>query len=159
VTTPALFNRTKTTLALADVKAEDYQIIHFVGGWGAMWDFRDSKDVQRLARDIYEGGGIVSALCHGPASLVDVKLSNGEYLIKGKTVSTFTDSEEHDMKTEKVMPFLLETALRERGAIIHKADNWTPMSVSDGRLVTGQNPQSGHVVAANILKVAAQLEQ
>ncbi|WP_374638735.1 hypothetical protein [Agrobacterium salinitolerans] len=63
------------------------------------------------------------------------------------------------MKTEKVMPFLLETALRERGAIIHKADNWTPMSVIDGRLVTGQNPQSGHVVAANILKVAAQLEQ
>lgn len=151
-----LLEKTKTTLALEKVNSKDYQVVHFVGGWGAMWDFPGNKDVNRIASEIYESGGVVSAICHGPAALVDVKLSNGEYLVKGKDVSAFTDSEENDMGTVKTMPFLLETKLRERGAIMQTAKNWTSKSVISERLVTGQNPQSGHAVAANILKVASE---
>lgn len=154
----ALFNQTKNTLSLEKVNPADYKIVHYVGGWGAMWDFRGNKDVNRVGAAIYESGGIVSAICHGPAALVDLKLSNGEYLVKGKNIATFTDSEEKDMDTVKTMPFLLETALRERGAKVHVAKNWTAKSVIDGRLVTGQNPQSGLSVAQNILKVAKELK-
>lgn len=154
----ALFDKTKTTISLEKVNPDDYKIIHFVGGWGAMWDFPGNKDVQRVAAKIYESGGIVSAICHGPAALVDLKLSNGEYLVKGKNVSAFTDSEENDMSMTKVMPFLLKSKLRERGANMQIAKSWTSKSVISERLVTGQNPQSGHAVAANILKLAKDLK-
>lgn len=154
----ALFEQTKNTMPLSEVNPDDYQIVHFVGGWGAMWDFPGNKDVNRIAKAIYESGGIVSALCHGPASLVDVKLSNGEYLIKGKNITGFSNVEEEDVKATHIMPFLLETKLRERGAIMHIAEKWTAHSVIDGRLVTGQNPQSGHAIAENILKVAKEIK-
>ena len=94
-------------------------------GSGASAYFRGNPDIERLARGIYEDGGIVSSICHGPASLLDVKLSNGQYLIQGKNVTSFTDSEEGDMKMLKVMPFLLETELRKRGVTFHASENWT----------------------------------
>ena len=139
------------TKALKDLRASDYQVIHFAGGHGAMWDFHNSDALNRLVRDVYEKGGIVSAVCHGPAALVNVKLSNGEFLVKGKEVSTFTDSEEAEVKMTKFVPFLLESKLRERGAMIVSAGNWQDQSVVSERLVTGQNPQSGHSVGQKIV--------
>lgn len=133
----------RTTRKLDDVDPSKYAAIFFAGGHGAMWDFPDSSAVARVTRDIYEQGGAVAAVCHGPAALVNVKLSDGSYLVAGKRVSAFTDSEERAVKLEDAVPFLLASQLGERGARHEAAPDWTPKVVVDGRLVTGQNPQSG----------------
>ncbi|TKD43492.1 type 1 glutamine amidotransferase domain-containing protein, partial [Azotobacter chroococcum] len=122
----------------------------FAGGHGAMWDFPDSPDVARVTREIYEAGGVVGAVCHGPAALVNVTLSNGAYLVAGKNLSAFTDDEERAVKLDQVVPFLLTSTLTQRGAQHHPAADWTAKVVVDGRLVTGQNPQSASGVGAAI---------
>lgn len=145
------------TTSLEKIDPKNYQIIHFAGGHGAMWDYHNSPALNKVTAAIYENGGIVSAVCHGPAALVNVKLSNGDYLVKGKDVSAFTDAEEVEAGMSKTVPFLLESTLRERGAKMHPGKNWTDQSSVSGRLVTGQNPQSGHSVAKKILEVAKTL--
>lgn len=89
--------RLATTPALSELKGADYSAVFFAGGHGTMWDFRDNQDAQRIIREVYESDGIVSAVCHGPAALVDAKLSSGEYLIKGKNVAAFTNKEEEEV--------------------------------------------------------------
>ncbi|MBO9666120.1 MAG: type 1 glutamine amidotransferase domain-containing protein [Bdellovibrio sp.] len=145
------------TISMEKVDPKNYQVIHFAGGHGAMWDFNTSPALDRAAAAVYENGGIVSAVCHGPAALVNVKLSNGEYLVKGKEVSAFTDAEEVEVGLSKVVPFPLETTLRERGAKMKTAKNWADQSVVSERLVTGQNPQSGHSVARKVVELAKTL--
>lgn len=135
-------NAIRTTLKLDDVDAGKYSAVFYAGGHGAVWDFPTSPAVQKLTRDLYENGGIVSAVCHGPAALVNVKLGDGSYLVAGKRVSAFTDEEERAVKLDGVVPFLLATTLGQRGALHQPAANWTAKTVVDGRLVTGQNPQS-----------------
>ena len=112
--------RLATTPALSELNGSDYSAVFFAGGHGTMWDFRDSHDAQRIIREVYESDGIVSAVCHGPAALVDAKLSSGEYLVKGKNVAAFTNKEEEEVHTTDVVPYLLETALREHGALHQK---------------------------------------
>jgi putative intracellular protease/amidase len=153
-----LMSRIQSTLPLAKVDPKQYQIIHFAGGHGAMWDFHNNEDLNRVAAAIYEAGGVVSAVCHGPAALVNVKLSNGEYLVKGKDVSAFTDAEEAAVGMTQVVPFLLESRLRERGATVHAGSNWQDQVVVSGRLVTGQNPQSAHSVGRKVVEVARSLK-
>jgi putative intracellular protease/amidase len=138
----------RNTLRLEDADAARYSAIFFAGGHGAVWDFPDSPAVQRLTRDIYEAGGLVGAVCHGPAALVNVQLSTGQYLVAGKQLSAFTDEEERAVGLEKVVPFLLASTLEERGAQHLPAPNWTAKIVVDGNLVTGQNPQSAAGVGA-----------
>jgi putative intracellular protease/amidase len=82
-----------------------------------MWDFADNAAVQRTIREIYEVGGIVSAVCHGPAALVNATLSDASYLVAGKKLAAFTDEEEAEVKYTKVVPYLLATTLKERGAL------------------------------------------
>ena len=130
------------TPRLGDVDSSRYSAIFFAGGHGTMWDFPESPAVQRVTREIYEAGGIVSAVCHGPAALVNVVLSDGSYLVAGKRVAAFTNDEEEEVKATDIVPFLLSTALIERGAIHQPAANWSANVVADGRLVTGQNPAS-----------------
>ena len=138
------------TQRLGDVDASKYAAIFFAGGHGAMWDFPDSPDVARVTREIYEAGGVVGAVCHGPAALVNVTLGNGAYLVAGKNLSAFTDDEERAVKLDQVVPFLLASTLTQRGAQHHPAADWTAEVVVDGRLVTGQNPQSASGVGAAI---------
>ena len=107
-----------------------------------MWDFPNNKDLSRITSTIYENGGIVGAVCHGPSALVDVKLSNGKYLVEGKDVNSFTNAEEEEVGLAKEVPFLLETKLKERGAKFHAGKNWENKVVVSERLITGQNPQS-----------------
>lgn len=133
---------------LGEVDASRYAGIFFAGGHGAMWDFPGHADVQRVVREIYEAGGVVAAVCHGPAALVDVTLSDGAYLVAGKNVSAFTDSEERAVQLERIVPFLLASTLEQRGAHHHAAPDWTAKVVVDGRLITGQNPQSASGVGA-----------
>lgn len=137
----------RTTVRLDQVDARKYSAIFFAGGHGAMWDFPTSPAVQRVTREIYESGRIVAAVCHGPAALVNVKLGDGRYLVAGKRVSAFTDEEEHAVKLEDVVPFLLASQLTQRGAVHQPAAAWTAQVVVDGRLVTGQNPQSATATA------------
>lgn len=135
-------NAIRTTKRLADVKPELYSAVFFAGGHGAMWDFPVSPAVQRVTRDIFEAGGVVAAVCHGPAALANVTLSSGAYLVAGRNVAAFTDDEERAVKLDTVVPFLLASTLSARGAHHHPASNWTAKIVVDGKLVTGQNPQS-----------------
>jgi putative intracellular protease/amidase len=137
----------RTTLKLDDVKSERYAAVFYAGGHGTMWDFPDSAAVQRVTKAIYEANGVVGAVCHGPAALVNVKLSDGSYLVAGKRISAFTDAEEVAVKLENVVPFLLASKLTERGATHEAAPNFQSKVVRDGRLVTGQNPASATGVA------------
>lgn len=137
----------------AQVNAADYRALLYVGGHGTMWDFPDDGALARLAVAIYEAGGVLGAVCHGPAGLVNLKLGDGRFLVGGKRLAAFTDDEERAVKLDQVVPFLLATRLRERGAIHVPAPNWQANVVVDGRLVTGQNPAS----AAGVGQAMAQL--
>lgn len=144
-----------TTAKLADVDPARYAAVFFAGGHGAMWDLPNSPAVQDVTRGIFEAGGVVAAVCHGPAALINVTLSDGTYLVSGRSVSAFTDSEERAVGLDKTVPFLLASTLVERGAIHHPAADWTSKVVIDGRLVTGQNPQSARDVGKAILELLA----
>ncbi|WP_084403453.1 type 1 glutamine amidotransferase domain-containing protein [Epilithonimonas caeni] len=146
--------RTKieNTMKPSDVDQSKYAAIFYAGGHGTMWDFPDNTELQNIAKKIYENNGIVGAVCHGPSALVNLKLSNGKYLVEGKKVNAFTNEEETAVKLENVVPFLLEDQLKERGAIFEKSGLWQNHVVADGRLITGQNPQSAKSVGEEILK-------
>lgn len=135
------------TPALAQIDANQYDAVLFVGGHGVMWDFPNNSAVNAVGRNIWERGGIVAAVCHGPAALVDMTLSDGSYLIAGRQVTGFTNGEEQAVGLTKVVPFSLADRLEARGAHHHAAPNFTENVVVDGRLVTGQNPQSATGVA------------
>lgn len=139
-----------TTPSLDCLDASDYSAVFFVGGHGTMWDFPDSKPAQHIIRDLYENGGIVSAVCHGPAALVNAKLTDGSYLVAGKNLAAFTDEEEAEAHATEIVPFLLATTLKQYGGLHHAAPNWHASVVVDGRLITGQNPASAHGVGEAI---------
>ena len=141
------------TLKLDDVNAAKYDAIFFAGGHGTMWDFPESPAILKIVPQFYEAGKIVSAVCHGPAALVNVKLSNGSYLVSGKNVAAFTNDEEEAVQSTNIVPFLLASTLTERGAIHHPAVDWSVNVVVDGRLVTGQNPASGGGVGDALVKI------
>lgn len=141
------------TQCLGDMDSSRYSAIFFAGGHGTMWDFPESTAVGKVTREIYEAGGIVSAVCHGPAALVNVVLSDGSYLVAGKHVAAFTNDEEEEVKATDIVPFLLATTLTERGAIHQPAPNWSANVVVDGRLVTGQNPASASGVGDSLIKL------
>ncbi|EOU9606028.1 type 1 glutamine amidotransferase domain-containing protein [Cronobacter dublinensis] len=145
-------HRLATTRPLSELNGADYSAVFFAGGHGTMWDFRDSQDAQRIIRDVYESHGVVAAVCHGPAALVDATLSNGDYLVAGKNIAAFTNKEEEEVQATTVVPFLLETALRKHGALHHQAPNWSENVMVDGRLITGQNPASAHGVGVAMAK-------
>lgn len=149
-----LVTRIRNTIPLAKVDPKKYQVVHFAGGHGVMWDFPDNEDLSRVAAAIYENGGIVAAVCHGPAALVNVKLSNGKYLVEGKDVNSFTDSEEKEVGLADTVPFLLESKLKGRGAKFHAGGNWENKVVVSERLITGQNPQSAAALARKIVELA-----
>ena len=143
----------ENTLKLDEVNPKDFDAIFFAGGHGVMWDFPDSAAIDKVTREIYETGGIVSAVCHGPSALVNVKLSDGNYIVAGKNVTGFTNGEETEVQATKIVPFLLADKLNERGAIHHAAANWSENVIVDGRLVTGQNPASAAKVGEEVVKL------
>lgn len=145
-------NKLKHTLTPSQVNPKDYVAIHFAGGHGSMWDFADNSKIAQLAAFIYENNGIVSAVCHGPSGLVNIKLNNGRYLVDNKRVSAFTNEEETLIKLDKTVPYSLENKLIERGAIFEKSAPWQMHITVDNRLITGQNPQSAHALGKAILQ-------
>lgn len=140
------------SLQPSQVNPSDYSAIFYAGGHGAMWDLADNTELAGIASKIYENGGIVAGVCHGPAGLVNIKLSNGKYLVDGKKINAFTNEEEAEVKLTNVVPFLLEDKLKERGAKFEKSGLWQNHVVADQRVITGQNPQSAKSVGEAILK-------
>lgn len=146
-------NKLENTIKLSDINPKEYQAIFFAGGHGTMFDFRNQPEINKLTSSIYENGGIVAAVCHGPAALIDVKLSNGKYLVAEKNVAAFSNNEEEAAGLTEVMPFLLETELVKKGASYTSAGLWQKHVVVDGRLVTGQNPASASGVGEAVAKL------
>lgn len=146
---PAALGALAATRRIADM-AEEFDAYFVVGGHGVMWDLATDGASQRLLGRAAGAGKIVSAVCHGPAALVDVKLPNGEYLVANKRVAGFSNEEENAVKLSDVVPFLLETRLAERGARYESGPRFTEFFRSDQLLVTGQNPQSSLAVAREV---------
>lgn len=140
------------TMIPEEVDPLQYKAIFYAGGHGAMWDFPNNEALAAIAVAIYEAGGIVSAVCHGPAGLLPIKLNDGSFLINGKRITSFTNPEENANGTAKIVPFLLETALKNEGALFEEGAMWSDHVVQDGRLITGQNPMSALSVGKTVLK-------
>jgi putative intracellular protease/amidase len=145
-------NKIDHSLTPSQVNPKEYSTIFYAGGHGAMWDFADNTELASIASTIYENGGIVAGVCHGPAGLVNIKLNNGKYLVDGKKINAFTNEEEAAVKLTDIVPFLLENQLKERGAKFEKSGLWQNHVVTDQRVITGQNPQSAKSVGEAILK-------
>ncbi|MCC3448428.1 MAG: type 1 glutamine amidotransferase domain-containing protein [Microcoleus sp. PH2017_39_LGB_O_B] len=145
--------RVENTLNPAQIKPAEYAAIFYAGGHGTMWDFADNQELAEIAAAIYEAGGIVGAVCHGPAALVNIKLSDGTYLVANKTVAAFTNEEEAAVGLTDIVPFLLEAKLIERGANFTKVPNFQVCVVASDRLVTGQNPASAAGVGERMVEL------
>ncbi len=139
------------------IDPEQYDAVYLVGGHGAMWDFPESEGLQRVVADVYNNGGVVGAVCHGPAGLINVTLENGIHLVNGKQVAAFTNDEEVAAGKDKVIPFFLADRLQELGATHVSADVFEEKVVVEDRLVTGQNPASAAGVAKEMEKLLAEV--
>jgi len=139
------------TASLSEVDFGAYRAVFFAGGHGTMWDFAESEAVKSVAESVYGDGGVVAAVCHGPAALVGVMTEDGP-LLDGKRVTGFTNAEEGAVELTEAMPFLLETRMRDAGAEFVGAGNFEANVVVDGRLVTGQNPASAKGAAEAVVK-------
>ncbi|MBD2520708.1 type 1 glutamine amidotransferase domain-containing protein [Nostoc sp. FACHB-973] len=143
----------ENTLRPEQIDPAQFDAIFYAGGHGTMWDFPNNPEIAKIAATIYEQGGVVGAVCHGPAGLVNLTLSDGTYLVAGKKVSCFTDEEEAAVGLSEVVPFLLAPKLIEQGATHTKAANFQKHVVVSDRLVTGQNPASATGVAEQMVKL------
>lgn len=137
----------RNTVPLSEVDLAAADILFFAGGHGAMWDFPQSEAVQEAVRSGYERGAIIASVCHGPAALVDVMMSDGSFFLAGKQVAAFTNSEEEAVKLTEVVPFLLEDKMVARGATFTRRKDFQKNVVVHNRLITGQNPASATGVA------------
>lgn len=150
---PAAQAELANTKKLADVPADDFDAVFFPGGHGPMWDLYDNADAIALIENFVKAGKPVAAVCHAPVALANVRNKDGEYLVKGKHVTGFTNTEEDAVGLTSVIPFLLEDKLKERGGIYGRAADWAPYVEIDGKLVTGQNPASSEPAAEALLKL------
>jgi putative intracellular protease/amidase len=139
------------TVPLSEVSVEDFDAIFLPGGHGTMFDLPDNGTLQRLLADFAQTGKVIGAVCHGPAGFVGVRLADGSPLVAGKTLTAFTDSEEQAVALDTLMPFLLESRLRELGARFVAEPDWANHVERDGTLITGQNPQSSGSVARAVI--------
>ena len=140
------------TLKLADVRQEDYVALFYPGGHGPLWDLADDKDSIALIESFYTHNKWISAVCHGPSALKNVKGPDGLPLVNGKKVNGFSNSEEEEFKSTDIVPFLTEDMLKSKGGIYSKIANWEPYVVEDFLLITGQNPASSELVAQRLLE-------
>jgi putative intracellular protease/amidase len=146
-----LQEKLKNTVKLASIKADDYDAIFYPGGHGPLWDLVSDKNSISLIETFYTSNKPIAFVCHAPAVLKNVKIKEA-YLVKGKKVTGFTNEEEEAVGLTKIVPFLLEDALKANGALYSKGGNWAPYAVEDGLLITGQNPASSKLVASKLLE-------
>lgn len=142
-----------TTLRLADIRAKDFDAVFYPGGHGPLWDLSDDPHSIRLIESFFSSGKPVAAVCHAPGVFRHVHLGNGNALVNGKHVTGFSNTEEAAGHLTKVVPFLVEDALRADGAMYTKAADWHSHVVVDGNLITGQNPASSELAAHKLLEL------
>lgn len=137
-----------------EINPSDYDVIYFTGGHAVMWDFPDSEGLQSITRAIWERGGIVSAVCHGYCGLLNTHLSDGALLVAGKRITGFSWTEEVLAGVARYMPYNAEAEMKKRDALYEKAFlPFVSFVVTDGRLVTGQNPFSARATAERVAAI------
>ncbi len=139
------------TVKLSEVKAEDFDAVFYPGGHGPLWDLAEDAKSVALIEALIVAGKPVAAVCHAPGVLRDVKGPDGQALVKGKTVTGFTNTEEEGVGLTDVVPFLVEDMLKARGGVYSKGPDWGPYVLTDGLLITGQNPASSKPAAQALL--------
>jgi len=149
-------NKINNTIPVSQLNIEDYAAVFYPGGFGLLSDLANNQDFARLSAKHYESGGIIAAVCHGPAGLLPITLSNGDKLLANKSVTGFTREEEIDFGTLNDVPFLLEESLARTAGRYSKVQPWNVFVVEDQRVITGQNPASAHGVAVALVKKLAQ---
>ena len=142
-----------STGKLADVKAEDFDAVFYPGGHGPLWDLAESRDSIALIEAMIAAGKPVATVCHAPGVLRHVKAADGSPLVKGKKVTGFTNTEEEAVGLTHIVPFLVEDMLKQNGGEYSKLGDWQPYAITDGLLVTGQNPASSEAAAEALLKL------
>jgi putative intracellular protease/amidase len=136
-----------STVKLSDLSADDYDAVFYPGGHGPLWDLSDDRDSIALIERIYAAGKPVAAVCHGPAAFRRAQAPDGTPLVRGKSVTGFSNTEEAAVGLTDVVPFSVEDMLKQNGGEYSKAENWQPYAVTAGNLVTGQNPASSEATA------------
>ena len=149
---PEAQRRCASTPVAAEIDAAGFDAIFFPGGHGTMWDLSTDQGVTLCVESAFPAHKIIAAVCHGPAGLVSAKRPDGKSIFHGKRINAFTNDEEAAAGLTQVVPFALETRLREQGGLFEKADNWHAFAVRDGNLITCQNPMSSALVAQHVLE-------
>jgi putative intracellular protease/amidase len=144
--------RINNTIPVSQINIEDYDAVFYPGGFGLLSDLATNEAFSRLSATHYENGGVLAAVCHGPAALLPITLSNGEKLLANKSVTGFTREEEIDFGTIENIPFLLEESLARTALRYNKVQPWGEFIIEDDRVITGQNPTSAHAVGNAIVK-------
>jgi len=139
------------TMKVSQVDVGRFDAVFFPGGHGTMWDLPNDAGVTRTVESAYALGKVIAAVCHSPAGLVTAKRPDGQSILFGKRVNGFTDDEEAAAGLTDIVPFKLETRIRELGGKFEKTANWQPFAVRDGQLITGQNPASSTLVAHHMV--------
>ncbi|CAH6785300.1 NonF-related protein [Vibrio chagasii] len=145
-------NRINNTIPVSQINADSYDAIFYPGGFGLLSDLAANDQFASIAAKHYEDGGVVAAVCHGPAALLPIVLNNGETLLSSKSVTGFTREEEIDFGTINDIPFLLEESLTRGAARFNKVQPWQELVIVDERVITGQNPTSAHAVGVAIVE-------
>ena len=143
------------THMVGQVKAAEFDAVFFPGGHGTMWDLPGDAGVTRVVEVAFNAGNIVASVCHGAAGLVSAKRADGKSILAGLRVNSFTDAEEAAAGLAGVVPFMLESRIRELGGVFEGAANWQAFAVRDGQLITGQNPASSALVAQHVIEALA----
>lgn len=146
----ALLAKLKNTKKLTEINPSDYNAVFYPGGHGPLWDLAEDTTSSELIATFYTQNKPVAFVCHAPAALKNVKV-NGHFLVKGKKVTGFTNSEEAAVGLTNIVPFLVEDMLQKNGGSYSKAADWQSYAVEDGLLITGQNPASSKLVAEKLL--------
>lgn len=141
------------TVKLADVSADEFDAVFYPGGHGPLWDLAEDGHSVNLIESMSAAGKPVAAVCHAPAVLKNAKNPDGSPLVEGKSVTGFSNTEEDAVQLTGVVPFLLEDELKAKGGNYSKADDWNPFVITDGKLVTGQNPASSEQAARAVLEL------
>ena len=140
------------SLKLSDLSSDNYDAVFYAGGHGPLWDLVDDPNSIALIEAMHASGKPVAAVCHAPAVLRHTKAPDGTPLVKGKSLTGFSNTEEDAVQLSDIVPFLLEDELRAKGANYSKAEDWQPYAITDGNLITGQNPASSDPVARAVLE-------
>lgn len=141
------------TKKLSAISSDDFDAVFYPGGHGPLWDLTNDKDSIELIENFWDDKKPVAAVCHAPSVLLQVMDQENTPLLKGKNVTGFTNSEEEAVGLTKAVPFLLEDELKSKGGIYSSKENWASYVVTDGTLITGQNPASSKAAAEKLLEL------